>query len=201
MGGDYYDFLTTKHGETVTAIGDVSGHGLPTALLVAAAKAALDTLLESGESGSTLFSRLNGLLFRSTDSRNYMTLALATILSDGRLELTNAGHPPPYLLSNGEIRPLELPAFPLGLFGGKEFPSRAYPFVPGDRLVLYTDGIIECRDTKDDAFGFERFEDVLKSCARAPIEEIRRSILDAVGAHCSGVVFDDDRTLVICERV
>ncbi len=201
MGGDYYDFLTTKSGDAAAAIGDVSGHGLPTALLVAAAKAALDTLLESGASGSPLFAQLNRLLVRSTDTRNYMTLALATILPEGRLELTNAGHPPPYILSDGQVRPLELPAFPLGLFAGKEFSTRTYPFAPGDRLVLYTDGIIECRDAKDDAFGFERFEAVLKARGRAPIEELKLAILEAVAAHCASGVFDDDRTLVICERV
>ena len=201
MGGDYFDFLTTKNGDAAAAIGDVSGHGLPTALLVATAKAALDALLESGDSGSELFAKLNRLLFRSTDSRNYMTLALATVDSGGRLALTNAGHPPPYLLTGGEIRPLELPAFPLGLFEGKEFPTQTYPFTPGDRLVLYTDGIIECRDSKDDAFGFERLESVLRANVQAPIEDLRRAILEAVAGHCSAGVFDDDRTLVICERV
>jgi len=201
MGGDYYDFLATRSGEPAIAIGDVSGHGLPTALLVAAAKAALETLLESGESGNGLFRKLNGLLHRSTDTRNYMTLALATIRADGQVELTNAGHPPPYLLSNGSVRSLELPAFPLGLFAGKEFPTRSYPFVPGDRLVFYTDGIIECRDREDDAFGFERFEDVLKLHATAPIPELKRAILEAVAGHCATGVFDDDRTLLICERL
>jgi sigma-B regulation protein RsbU (phosphoserine phosphatase) len=201
MGGDYYDYLRTKEGHPAIAVGDVSGHGLPTALLVSAAKAALDTLLESGEIGSSLFLRLNRLLHRSTDTRNYMTLALATIRPEGTLELTNAGHPPPYLLSRDGVRPIELPAFPLGLFEGKEFPTRSYPFGTGDRLVLYTDGIIECRDGNDDAFGFERFESVLRERARAPLEELRQAILEAVSSHCSTGVFDDDRTLVLCERI
>lgn len=201
MGGDYYDFLATSGGDTVIAIGDVSGHGLPTALLVAAAKAALDTLLESGEAGTPLFLKLNRLLYRSTDSRNYMTFALATVRASGQIELTNAGHPPPYLLSRGTVRSLELPAFPLGLFDGKDFPTRSYPFAAGDRLVLYTDGIIECRNGDDDAFGFERFEAVLRSNSGAPIGELQRVILEAIAGHCASGVFDDDRTLVICERI
>ncbi|MGH9442226.1 MAG: SpoIIE family protein phosphatase, partial [Thermoanaerobaculia bacterium] len=201
MGGDYYDFLSTSGGDAVVAVGDVSGHGLPTALLVAAAKAALDTLLESGEGGTPLFVKLNRLLHRSTDSRNYMTLALATIRPGATVELTNAGHPPPYLVSNGTVNSLELPAFPLGLFEGRDFPTRSYPFSPGDRLVFYTDGIIECRDGNDEAFGFERFEAVIRTQATAPIEEMRRAILEAITRHCSSGVFDDDRTLVICERL
>ncbi|HET7452647.1 MAG TPA: SpoIIE family protein phosphatase [Thermoanaerobaculia bacterium] len=200
MGGDYYDFLSTRDAKTAVAIGDVSGHGLPTALLVATAKSALATLLESGESGAALFSKMNALLFRSTDTRNYMTLALAVLVSPVAVSLTNAGHPPPYRISNGgRIEPLELPAFPLGLFPSREFPTRDYPFAPGDRLVFYTDGIIECRNAADDAFGFERFERILAAHGTGPLPALRQAILDGVREHCSAAP-DDDRTLVICER-
>ncbi|HKB70475.1 MAG TPA: SpoIIE family protein phosphatase [Thermoanaerobaculia bacterium] len=200
MGGDYYDFLATRDGKTAVAIGDVSGHGLPTALLVATAKAALATLLESGESGAALFSKMNALLFRSTDTRNYMTLALAVLVGPGEISLTNAGHPPPYRISGSRVEPLELPAFPLGIFAAREFPTRTFAFAPGDRLVFYTDGIIECRDAADDAFGFERFEKILASHAADPLPALRQAILDGVREHCSSAVADDDRTLVLCER-
>ncbi|HET9793914.1 MAG TPA: SpoIIE family protein phosphatase, partial [Thermoanaerobaculia bacterium] len=199
MGGDYYDFLSTRDAKTAVAIGDVSGHGLPTALLVATAKAALSTLLESGESGAALFAKMNALLFRSTDTRNYMTLALAVLVSPDTVSLTNAGHPPPYRISGGRVEPLELPAFPLGLFESREFPTQVFPFAPGDRLVFYTDGIIECRDAADDAFGFERFERILAEHARSPLPVLREAILEAVRVHCSSAA-DDDRTLVLCER-
>ena len=201
MGGDYYDFLTTRDGATAVAIGDVSGHGLPTALLVATAKAALSALLESGDTGSALFSKMNALLFRSTDARNYMTLGLAVLGNDHEIVLTNAGHPPPYRISNGRVEALQLDAFPLGLFADRAFPTRTFPFSAGDRLVLYTDGIIECRDAADDAFGFERLERTLAAHASAPLAELRAAILDAVQAHCASGVADDDRTLVLCERV
>jgi HAMP domain-containing protein len=199
MGGDYYDFLSTRDAKTAVAIGDVSGHGLPTALLVATAKAALATLLESDVSGSALFAKMNALLFRSTDTRNYMTLALAVLVSPDAVSLTNAGHPPPYRISGGRVEPLELPAFPLGLFESRDFPTRVFPFVPGDRLVLYTDGIIECRDAADDAFGFERFERILAEHAASPLPVLRQAILEGVRLHCSADA-DDDRTLVLCER-
>jgi len=200
MGGDYYDFLSTRDAKTAVAIGDVSGHGLPTALLVATAKAALATLLESGESGAALFAKMNALLYKSTDTRNYMTLALAVLVSPDEISLTNAGHPAPYRISRGRVEPLELPAFPLGLFASREFPTRVFPLSAGDRLVFYTDGIIECRDADDDAFGFERFERILAEHAASPLPVLRQAILDAVRDHCSAVAPDDDRTLVICER-
>jgi len=201
MGGDYYDFLVTPGGHTAVAIGDVSGHGLPTALLVATAKAALTALLESGESGGALFAKLNTLLFRSTDARNYMTLGLAVLAGPAEIALTNAGHPPPYRVSGGRVESLDLSAFPLGLFDAREFPTRTFAFAPGDRLVFYTDGIIECRDGRDDAFGFERFQRIIEENAAAPLPVLRAAILDAVRRHCSAEDPDDDRTLVICERL
>jgi len=201
MGGDYYDFLTTRDGKTAVAIGDVSGHGLPTALLVATAKAALSALLESGEEGSALFAKMNALLYRSTDTRNYMTLGLAVLIGDSDVALTNAGHPPPYRISSGRVEALELAAFPLGLFEGRTFPTRIFPLRAGDRIVFYTDGIIECRDANDDAFGYERFERVLAEHGGAPLAELRQAVLDAIRAHCPDGPADDDRTLVICERV
>jgi serine phosphatase RsbU (regulator of sigma subunit) len=200
IGGDYYDFLTTRDGEVAFAVGDVSGHGLPTALLVATAKAAIATLLESGEGGASLFRRLNRLLYESTEARHFMTLALVVDGVTG-LELTNAGHPPPYLISGGTVTALEVPALPLGLFDDKDFPTQVFRFSPGDRLVLYSDGIVECRDARDDAFGFERLERILREHARDPLSGLKAAILDAIAAHCAEGVFDDDRTLVICEKV
>lgn len=201
MGGDYYDFLTTREGKTAVAIGDVSGHGLPTALLVATAKAALSALLESGEGGSPLFAKMNALLFRSTDTRNYMTLGLAVLVSDTEIALTNAGHPPPYRISDGRVEALDLSAFPLGLFPRRDFPTKTFRLGPGDRIVFYTDGIIECRDGNDDAFGYERFARVLAEHGAAPLPLLRQAVLDAVQAHCPDGPADDDRTLVICERI
>ena len=76
IGGDYYDYLTMPDGRIAFALGDVSGHGLPTGLLVAMAKSALSALVEAGHDDGDLFARLNDLIHRSTDPRHYMTLAL-----------------------------------------------------------------------------------------------------------------------------
>lgn len=200
IGGDYYDFLTTADGRVAVAIGDVSGHGLPTALLVATAKAALAMRLQAGGDGDAVFQSLNRLLHRSTDVRHFMTLSLAIVNADWTLELTNAGHPAPYRISGERVEALELPAFPLGLFPDRPFPTRRYPFRIGDRLVFFSDGIIECRDAADDAFGYDRLEAVLRAGAMSPLSDLRRAVLESVSSHCRSGEFDDDRTLVICER-
>ena len=198
IGGDYYDYLPMPDGRTAIALGDVSGHGLPTGLLVAMAKSALATLLEAGHSGAELFSRLNDLIHRSTDPRHYMTLAL--LAYDPRTHrglLTNAGQLAPYRLSEGRVEALSLPGFPLGLFPDRTFPEREYAFASGDVLVFLTDGLVEAADEKDEPFGFERVEAILAAQAAGGAAAIRDSLLAAVHAHSGGRPADDDRTLVI----
>lgn len=198
IGGDYYDYLPVPDGRSAIVVGDVSGHGLPTGLLVAMAKAALATLIETGLTGAPLFARLNDLIYRSTDSRNYMTLAL--LVYDGRTrrgELTNAGQLAPYRISKGKVESLSLPSFPLGASGRSEFPTHPWQFEAGDRVVLLTDGLVECVSPAGEPFGFERFEAILEREAASSPEALRDAILTDLDAHTGGAPPDDDRTLVI----
>jgi serine phosphatase RsbU (regulator of sigma subunit) len=198
IGGDYYDYLPVPDGRSAIAVGDVSGHGLPTGLLVAMAKSALVTLIETGLTGTPLFVRLNDLIHRSTDSRNYMTLAL--FVYDGRSRrgtLTNAGQLAPYRVSDGRVESLALPSFPLGATERGDFPSQEWTFAAGDRVVLLTDGLVESLNPAGEPFGFERFEAILARESGSPSEVLRDAILAAVEAHTGGAPLEDDRTLVI----
>jgi serine phosphatase RsbU (regulator of sigma subunit) len=198
IGGDYYDYFPMPDGRTAIVVGDVSGHGLPTGLLVAMAKAALSTLTETGLTGSPLFARLNDLIHRSTDSRNYMTLAL--LAYDARTRegtLTNAGQLAPYRIGRSEVETLSLPSFPLGVSPRHEFPSRTYRFEPGDRVLFFTDGYVETTSPPGDPFGFERLEELLRAHAAASAEGLRDALLAAVEKHAGGRSPEDDRTLVL----
>ncbi len=185
-------------GKSAVAVGDVSGHGLPTGLLVAMAKAGLSTLIESGLSGTALFTRLNDLIHRSTDSRNYMTLALlAYDPASRRATLTNAGQLAPYRLSAGGLESLSLPSFPLGLSERSDFPTQVFSFEPGDRLLFVTDGFVEAANPDGEPFGFERLEALLRTELPADAAHLRDAILAAVSAHTRGAPAADDRTLVV----
>jgi sigma-B regulation protein RsbU (phosphoserine phosphatase) len=200
IGGDYYDWGTAPDGRSIVAIGDVSGHGLSTGLLVAIAKAGLWTLLESEHAGTPLFVKLNDLVNRSTDSRNYMTLAVfAWDPRTGRGQLTNAGQLAPYRISKGILDTLSLPYFPLGISPRTDFPTKDWNVGRGDRLVFLTDGLIEASNPAGEPFGFERLEALLKAQADADASaaEIEAAILSAVAAHSAGTPPEDDRTLVI----
>jgi serine phosphatase RsbU (regulator of sigma subunit) len=198
IGGDYYDYLEMPDGRTAIALGDVSGHGLPTGLLVAMAKAALATLLEAAHSGAELFGRLNDLIHRSTDPRHYMTLVvLAYDPRTRRGLLTNAGQLAPYRISGGRVEALSLPGLPLGLFPDRSFPEREFAFESGDVVVFLTDGFVEAADGKDEPIGFERVEAVLAKSAAGGAAAIRDALLAAVRAHTGERPADDDRTLLI----
>jgi len=198
IGGDYYDYFAMPDGRTAVTIGDVSGHGLPTGLLVAMAKAALATQIESGLTGSALFARLNDLIHRSTDTRNYMTLALLAYDSGTRrAELTNAGQLAPYRISGSAVTSISLPSFPLGLFSTREFPTISFEVAAGERLLFLTDGLVEAVDASGEPFGFERLEALLRQEASSDAGRLRDAVLEAVRAHAAGVPLEDDRTIVV----
>ncbi len=198
IGGDYYDYFPMPDGRSGVAVGDVSGHGLPTGLLVAMGKAGLSTLIESGLTGPPLFARLNDLIHRSTDSRNYMTLALLAYDAAARRgELTNAGQLAPYKLSGGTVESLALPSFPLGLSERSDFATASFPFVSGDRLLFVTDGFVEASNAAGEPFGFERLEDLLRAEAASDAARLREVIAAAVDAHAGDKPQEDDRTIVI----
>jgi serine phosphatase RsbU (regulator of sigma subunit) len=198
IGGDYYDYFRLPDGRSAAAIGDVSGHGLPTGLLVGMAKAALSTLLDAGMTGSALFARINELIHRSTDSRNYMTLAFFALNPATRKgDLTNAGQLAPYRISGETVEAIPLPSFPLGLSEERKFPMLEVALSAGDRLVFVTDGFVEAADASGEPFGFERLEALLRLEAAADAARLREAILAAVAAHTGPGTAGDDRTLVI----
>ena len=198
IGGDYYDYGPLGGRRSMVAIGDVSGHGLPTGLLVAMAKAGLWTLLESGHQGTGLFVKLNELMHRSTDSRNYMTLALFAYDAETRSgRLTNAGQLAPYRITGTSVESLSLPSFPLGISARSDFPTRDWTLAAGDRIVFVTDGLIEASNPAGEPFGFERFESLLRAEAGSPAIRLEEAILEAIDTHTDGAPAEDDRTLVI----
>ncbi|HKR66424.1 MAG TPA: SpoIIE family protein phosphatase, partial [Thermoanaerobaculia bacterium] len=117
IGGDYYDVFRMGEQRLAVAIGDVSGHGLSTGLVMAMVKAAMTTLIEEGADATSLFRRLNQLVFRSTERRAFMTLAFTIFdLERGAIRHTNAGHLYPYLLRK-DVPPqsIESTSLPLGV--------------------------------------------------------------------------------------
>ena len=199
IGGDYYDVFNIDKTRLAVAIGDVSGHGLSTGLVMAMVKAAITTLVEEGAEETALFHRLNDLVYRSTERRAFMTLAFTIFdLEKGTIRHTNAGHLYPYLLREGQKpRGIEVPSLPLGVRSTISTHTAEVDLQEGDAIIYLSDGIVEAQDEQGEPFGFDQLEGLLsRSVDRSP-STIRDQILAAVARHCGTRPADDDRTVMI----
>lgn len=199
IGGDYYDVFNIDKSRLAVAIGDVSGHGLSTGLVMAMVKAAITTLVEEGADETSLFHRLNDLVYRSTERRAFMTLAFTIFdLDRGTIRHTNAGHLYPYLLRAGEPPiAIEVPSLPLGVRGEINTHTAEVPLQEGDAVVYLSDGIVEAQNESGDPFGFDNLESLLAAAADRSPSVIRDTILHAVALHSGTRPADDDRTVMV----
>jgi serine phosphatase RsbU (regulator of sigma subunit) len=200
IGGDYYDVFNIDKSRLAVAIGDVSGHGLSTGLVMAMVKAAITTLVEEGADESSLFHRLNDLVFRSTERRAFMTLAFTIFdLERGTIRHTNAGHLYPYLLRNGEHLPIsiESPSLPLGVRSDLTTRTAELDLREGDTIVYLSDGIVEAQDPQGEPFGFDQLEALLADQTDRAPSSIRDAILRSVVQHSGDRPADDDRTIMV----
>jgi serine phosphatase RsbU (regulator of sigma subunit) len=200
IGGDYYDVFNLDKSRLAVAIGDVSGHGLSTGLVMAMVKAAITTLVEEGADETSLFHRLNDLVYRSTERRAFMTLAFTIFdLERGTIRHTNAGHLYPYLLRKDAPEPLaiESPSLPLGVPSDLVTRTVELPLEDGDTIVYLSDGIVEAQDPQQEPFGFEHLESLLAEEPERSPTSIRDAILSAVAHHSGDRPADDDRTVMV----
>jgi hypothetical protein len=202
VGGDYFDVIDLEGGRLAIAVGDVAGKGMPAALLMALLQGSLRTLLSAGLRGRELMAKLNAHLCANIPSNRLVTLFYAELdLATGMLEYVNGGHNPPFLVPAGE-RPLRLgaTAMALGVTTEACFESMLVEIAPGDRLVLYTDGVTEAENARDQEFGEER----LSAWIEANRDEPGRRLLDGVIAEvlhfCGAARPRDDMTLMSVAR-
>ncbi len=207
VGGDYFDFLDLGKGQLGIAIGDVSGKGIPAALLMANLQASLHAqTLETGKVAKVV-SRINNLLVRSTESNMFATFFYGLLdRNTSTFTSTNAGHNPPILLrTDGKIERLETGNLVLGFLPDQKYSQQTISLQVGDILVLYTDGITEARDPQpqkdeDKLFGEERLIEVIEANASLSAREIQAAILQAVSTHTKDTPQGDDITLVVVKR-
>ena len=204
IGGDYFDVLRLGEDRLAVVVADVSGHGLPTGLRMAMLKSALTILVAEERPVEEILAKLDAVVRLEGEERYFVTATVALLdFRSGRLEITNAGHPPTYLLRRGEVREILLPGQPLGGIShrwGKE----ALDLEAGDVLVWLSDGLIEASDEDDETFGYDGVESALEEIAvRAEATgadlsaaAVRDHLVAAVAEHTGSRSAEDDRTLV-----
>ena len=201
VGGDYFDFLAVEENRLAFCLGDVSGKGLPAALLMANLQAAVRSQTMAGTSLTSCLERANSLLFRNTSPEKFATLFFGCLDAAGHvLHYCNAGHNHPYLIGE-KAEPLRLSAggLALGCFESFPFEENQVDLNPGDRLVVFSDGISEAMNRANEEFSEARVCE-LAVAHRGAAAELIETILQSVNAHAGDRPQMDDMTLVVVQR-
>jgi len=199
VGGDYYDVLEFDEATLGLCIADVAGKGLPAALLMSNLQAAVRGLASPSLSPEGLCARLNSLVCHNSCNDLFITFFYAQLDGPGRhLQYTNAGHNPPILLHrNGSYERLEAGGGVLGVFPNQTFAAGAAQLAPGDRVILFTDGVTEACDATGEEFGEVRLLGLLREHCATAVAVLQAKILAAAGEFSRGHWHDDATLLVL----
>ncbi len=198
VGGDYYDFISIVENQAGIAIADVSGKGIPAALIMAAFRASLKAEIRNNYAIRTIMAKVNSLMHESIEAGNYVTAFYGVLDSQKRIfTFCNAGHNPPLILkADGSREYLTKGGVALGIFGDSAYKEKPYALRGGDVLVFYTDGVTEARNEAEEEFGLPRLEKIVTENRGLPAQEIYRAVEGAV------ILFQnyrrqDDFTLIV----
>ncbi|MEM6794194.1 MAG: SpoIIE family protein phosphatase [Acidobacteriota bacterium] len=203
VGGDYFDFQNLEEGRWGLVVGDVTGKGMPAALLVSTLHSALRVLLDRMEVGPALIERLNQHIFESSSVNKFITLLLASLDTESnRLAYINAGHNPGIMLKkSGEAQELRSEGLPLGLMPECTYGASGLDLEDGDLVCIYSDGITECETPGEEEYGLERLIELLREHGEKPLKDVLAEIDRQMIAWADGCPQGDDQTVVLLRRV
>jgi phosphoserine phosphatase RsbU/P len=203
VAGDYYDFLALDARHLGIAVGDVSGKGLPAALLMASLQGALRSFASTANGGPARLARdLNAQVHALTERNRFVTFFWAVLDgASGELSWVNAGHNAPFVLrASGTVERLASGGPPLGVLAEPEYREERTALAPGDLLLVFTDGVTEAEDASEVEYGEARLETVVREAAALPAKDVCGRVLEAVRAFEAGADQYDDITVVAAKR-
>lgn len=203
IGGDYYDFIEIPGGGLGIAIGDVSGKGVPAALLMASLQASLRGQALAGERDlAKLMANVNRLIFDASHANRYATFFYGLYEPSTRqLSYVNAGHNPPIVIRGSEVIPLTEGGPVVGLVGIARYTMGAITLAPGDLWVGFTDGVSEAMNAADDEWGEENLAATARAAGERSADEIITAIMTGADAFAAGAPQHDDMTLSVVKIV
>jgi serine phosphatase RsbU (regulator of sigma subunit) len=198
LSGDFYDYFA-QDGSTYLFVADVSGHGLPAAILVSLLKSYIHTEAATDRSLADFMASLNDFLFSVSLPTQFATAALFRIDEGGHLVYANAAHPPFLLYQRSERKTLlmEQPSNLLGAMPNLTFEQHSIRVAPGDTLFVYTDGLTDRVNEKGDFYAIDRVAEVLDRHGEADLDALFSSIYDDVSNFSATEEFKDDIAFVV----
>lgn len=194
VGGDLYDYFLLEDGRMFFCLADVSGKGVPASLFMMRAKELIRAHVRAKESLPELAFRVNNELCSGNEESIFITAFFGILdIPSGRLSCLRAGHEQPMLRRNGSVVSVcEESNTVLGVFEDMPFEAEEMTLEPGDLLLMYTDGLDEGINPSEEAFGYERIAETLKTCGEHPTAELYQALLD----FCDGAEQFDDVTML-----
>lgn len=202
VGGDYYDFIQIDENNIVICLGDISGKGMPAALLMANLQATLRGQALFTSSAGECLTRANKLLYRSTDRQNYATLFYGILdSSNDTFRFSNAGHNPPILMnSDKKVISLTKGGTVLGFMEDFQFEEDSVNLKKGDTIIIYSDGINEAFNIDDEEYGEENLLSIIKDSLSLDAEKIIENVFESVRSHVQDAPQSDDITIVVIKK-
>jgi serine phosphatase RsbU (regulator of sigma subunit) len=198
LSGDFYDYFQQEE-EVYLFVADVSGHGLPAAILVSLLKSYIHTEADAHTPLSTFMSRLNDFLFSVSLPTQFATAQLFRIDADGNLVYSNAAHPP-FLLHRhdlGQTMVFEQPGHLLGAMPRMSFEEHALKVAPGDTLFVYTDGLTDRRNDAGEFYSIDRIASLLERSSGSDLASVYDAIYEDVHGFAATDDFKDDIAFVV----
>ena len=203
VGGDYFDFIELQNGKWGIALGDISGKGIPAALLMSNLQATLRSQAWTSPGIVDCVTQTNRILCRNTESNKFVTLFYAELEPETRgFRYINAGHNFPLLLTHAnEFRSLETGGLVLGMLPDWTFEDELLKLEPGDMVVIYSDGMTEAENDREEQFGVDRLKSLMLENRTLPAQEIIDRLYREVTAFSGPEKQDDDVTVVVVKAV
>lgn len=202
VAGDFFDFFFLDPQRLVLLIADVSGKGIPAALFMAVTRTLLKTACDAETGPAEALNKVNRILSCDNDNCMFTTIFIGIYeVQSGELCYANAGHLPPLLFSAaGQLRSLASLGDPaLGIVEDYQYHQDCTVLQPGDRMVLYTDGVTEAQNNQDELYGLTRFTELLQESLADPIEQVQQHIQDELIRY-QGAELADDITMLFFGR-
>ncbi len=199
VGGDYYDFIPIIDNQRGIVIGDVSGKGIPAALIMASFRASLIAEIRNNYAIGSIMFKVNNLLFESTEPDIYVTAVYGVLdIKNKIFTFVNAGHNAPLLRhADGKMEYLTQGGLALGTFENSKYEERPVKLNPGDIIVFYTDGVTEAKNEKEEEFGTKRLKQAINDSRHLGATQMQENIYKAVKDFASDLSQADDLTMMV----